>query len=180
MNGSANSRIFGLADSCLSASWVNFVHGTRSEYLSTSCRKTMPLSLYEITSPVMDVPSVKAYVSAPAATNSPQSQKPRMVQKILCTGDILNKGRRAGKANSAGVAEFGQQILDDPVCPDGLQFVRRRAMLPDGKTNQFADVGVQRPLRQQSGQIARQHVAAATLRQMRIAGRIHVNFPLAP
>ena len=59
----------------------------------------------------------------------------------------------------------------------GLQFVRRRAMLPDGKTNQSADVGVQRPLRQQSGQVTRQHVAAATLRQMRIAGRVHENFP---
>jgi len=43
------------------------------------------LSLYEITSPVTDVPSVKGNVSAPTATNSPQSQRPEIVQKILRT-----------------------------------------------------------------------------------------------
>jgi hypothetical protein len=41
--------------------------------------------LYEITSPVTDVPSVKGNVSAPAATNSPQSQRPEIIQKILRT-----------------------------------------------------------------------------------------------
>ena len=36
---------FRIVRSCLSASWENFVHGTRWEYLSPSRRKTMPLSL---------------------------------------------------------------------------------------------------------------------------------------
>ena len=85
MNGSASGLILGLFASCLSASWENFVHGTRWEYLSTSSRKTTPLSLYEITSPVTDVPSVKGNVSAPTATNSPQSQRPKIVKKILRT-----------------------------------------------------------------------------------------------
>jgi hypothetical protein len=57
----------------------------RWEYLSPSSRKTTPLSLYEITSPVSDVPSFRGNVSAPTATNSPQSQRPEIVQKILRT-----------------------------------------------------------------------------------------------
>ena len=85
MNGSANGLIFGFFASCLSASWENFVHGTRSEYLSTSRRKMTPLSLYEMTSPVTDLPSVKGNVSAPTATNNPQSQRPEIVQTILRT-----------------------------------------------------------------------------------------------
>ena len=72
--------------------------------------------------------------------------------------------------DSARIAQFANQICDDPVCAARLQRIRRRAVLPDGKTNQFANVGLQRPLREQSREVARQHVAAAALRQMRIAG----------
>src|ERR1035437_9046137 len=89
MNGSASGLIFGFFSSCFSASWENFVHGTRGEYLSTFRRKTTPLSLYEITSPVTDVPSVKENVSAPTATNNPQSQRPKNAQTILRTRNFL-------------------------------------------------------------------------------------------
>src|ERR1039458_80489 len=101
MNGSASGLIFGFFSSCFSASWENLVHGTRGEYLSAFRRKTTPWSSYEITSPVTDVPSVKGNVSAPTATNSPQSQRPRIVQKLLRTKNFYKmQTRRERKFSS--------------------------------------------------------------------------------
>ena len=53
-------------------------------------------------------------------------------------------------------------------------------MQPDRKSNGFADIGLQRRLRKQSGNETCQHVAAAALSKMGIAGRIHKNFARAP
>ena len=79
---------------------------------------------------------------------------------------------------STGVAEFHRQIFHGPVCARRLQFVRRRTVLPDGVADGFSGVGLQRRLREQSGDESGQHIAAAALREMRIAGRIHKNFPV--
>ncbi len=135
MNGSASGLTLGLFASSLSASWENFVHGTRWEYWSTFRRKTTPLSLYEMTSPVTDVPSVNGIGVRPDGGHQPAKPETKNCPKNSAHEKLFNKHRRVAKANSARVPKFANQILDDPVCPGRLQLVRRRAVLPDGVTN---------------------------------------------
>ena len=72
--------------------------------------------------------------------------------------------------------QFLHQLLHHPVWPRGLKIICRRAVLPNGITNRFEDVSLQFWLREQSGQIPGERIAAAALRQMWIARRIHIRF----
>src|SRR6266851_1589579 len=72
--------------------------------------------------------------------------------------------------------QFLNQFLHHPVWPRGLKIVCRRAVLPNRITNRFEDVSLQFWLREQPGQIPGERVAAAALRQMRIARGIHMRF----
>ena len=57
---------------------------------------------------------------------------------------------------SPRVADLVRQIFNDPVGAGGLQFVRRRAMLPDGVAQRPGHVRLQGRLREQAGEKARQ------------------------
>ena len=69
------------------------------------------------------------------------------------------------------------QIFDHPVSPRSLEGISGRAVLPHGVTNGLEHISPQVGLGQQAGQIPGQHVAAAALGQVRIARRVHINFP---
>lgn len=85
MNGTTNGSIFGVCASCFKPSCENFTHGIRSVYLLSGVRNMMPLSSNLTTSPVTVVPSTSEYGPAATAASSPQSQKPAIVQRSLCT-----------------------------------------------------------------------------------------------
>ena len=66
-----------------------------------------------------------------------------------------------------------RQVFDDPIPPFAREFVRRRAVLPHRVGDGFERVGLEFRLCQQAADEAREQVAAAALREVRIAGGVH-------
>ena len=70
----------------------------------------------------------------------------------------------------SSVAQPLHQIIDDPVAPFLREVIGARAVLPNGEANGRGGINFKVWLRQPSGQVTRQHVAAASLGQIRVAG----------
>src|SRR6185295_7526039 len=88
---------------------------------------------------------------------------------------FAGKGRKIGAklSQSAGLrepqpfsaAECVEKIFDRPVCSLVGKPIGCGAVLPDTVAQRGGWVGLQLPLRQQTAEITRQHIAAAALRE---------------
>ena len=82
--------------------------------------------------------------------------------------------------SGSDVANFVHEVFNHPIAAARLQGVCRRPMLPHGVGERTQWIVLPFGLRQQAGNVTRQHVAAAALREMRIAGGIHQDIAFVP
>src|SRR5215813_12512887 len=92
----------------------------------------------------------------------------------------MAKGTKKAVSDGSGeVPDRFNQVLDDPIGALRLQPVGRRAVLPNRITNRFQWVGSECRLCEQTREISRKDIAAATLREVRVARRVDVDFARA-